>query len=377
MKSILAMAGAVALLVWGLYMVKTGILRTFGDALRGWLAKRLRNRFEGFAAGFGLAALLQSSTATALLVAGLQKKGLVATAAALACVLGADLGSAVVVKVLSLDLSGLIPLLVIAGVALFMRRAESRAGQFGRVLLGLAFIMSALRGIVAATAPLRESAGLVAALDAISAQPLGSLALGAALAIACFSSLAVVAIAAAAAASGLLPGEAAVWVVLGANFGSALLALLSTLGSSPIARRAPLGNFFFRSAACAAGAVFLSLASGAAARFGASPEAIVAFHVAFNAAVGAMGLSLLTPAAKLVEQLLPSNAFFPSTDVKLMAPENLVSSATALSLAEEETAKTARLFAAFWPKVAAPFRENRTNKPMQTRSNITEYLSRV
>lgn len=120
----------------------------------------------------------------------------------------------------------------------------------------------------------------------------------------CFSSLAVVAIAAAAAASGLLPGEAAVWVVLGANFGDALLALLSTLGSSSIARRAPLGNFFFRIAACAAGAAF------------------------------------------------------PSTNVKLMAPENLVSSATALALAEEETAKTSRLFSAFWPKAAVPFCEN-------------------
>ena len=126
-----------ALAVWGAYMVKTGILRTFGEALRSWLATRLSNRFAGFAAGMGLAMLLQSSTAASLLVASLQAGGLVSTAAALAAVLGADLGSALAARILTLNISSLIPILLIAGTFLFLRRMEKREGQFGRMLLGL------------------------------------------------------------------------------------------------------------------------------------------------------------------------------------------------------------------------------------------------
>ena len=120
-------------------MVKTGILRTFGEALRSWLATRLSNRFAGFAAGMGLAMLLQSSTAASLLVASLQAGGLVSTAAALAAVLGADLGSALAARILTLNISSLIPILLIAGTFLFLRRMEKREGQFGRMLLGFAF----------------------------------------------------------------------------------------------------------------------------------------------------------------------------------------------------------------------------------------------
>ena len=260
---LLGLAGAVALLVWGAYMVKTGILRTFGDALRTQLAVHMKNRLLGFAAGFGLASLLQSSTASALLVAGLQSGGLVTTTIALSAVLGADLGSAVMVRVLTLDLSGAAPLLILAGPILFMRRPQERSGQFGRILLGLAFILTALSTIVGVTEPLRAGANgmsgadgsLVAGVFALLAgsAPLSAVA-GVALALLFFSSLAVVAAAAAFSSAGLLPAEAGLWLVLGANFGSALLALLSTAGGSRTARRAPLGNFLFRTIGFAAGA---------------------------------------------------------------------------------------------------------------------------
>ena len=137
-------------------MVKTGILRTFGEALRSWLATRLSNRFAGFAAGMGLAMLLQSSTAASLLVASLQAGGLVSTAAALAAVLGADLGSALAARILTLNISSLIPILLIAGTFLFLRRMEKREGQFGRMLLGFAFVLLALQSIMASTQPMRD-----------------------------------------------------------------------------------------------------------------------------------------------------------------------------------------------------------------------------
>lgn len=358
MQSLIAMAGAVALLVWGLYMVKTGILRTFGESLRSWLSTRLKNRLSGFAAGFSLAALLQSSTASALLIAGLQNKGLVSTAIALSCVLGADLGSAVVVKVLTLDLSALIPFLTIAGVIPFIRRPESRLGQFGRVLLGLAFVMTALRLIVSATEPLRASTWLQNAFAVICSHEPLCLLLGITLAMACFSSLAVVALASSATATGLLTGEAAVWTVLGANFGSALLAVLSTMGSSAVARRAPLGNFIFRGFGFALGALILKCLPEAVNKFSAASSDIIAFHLVFNAAIGLLGLLFVRPAARLVERLLPSDVVFPNTEVKLLLPENLLTSATSLSLASQEIAKTASFLQTYWPKLAMLLKTN-------------------
>lgn len=169
MLSLLHLAGAVALLLWGTYMVKTAMLRTFGTALRTQLARFLTNRITGFFCGTVLASLLQSSTASALLVAGLQSEGLVSTAMALSAVLGADLGSAVMARVLTLNLSWTAPLLIFTGTLLFLKRSGDHAGQFGRVLLGLGFILTALQFIFTAVAPFKAEAGIL--FDAVNHTP--------------------------------------------------------------------------------------------------------------------------------------------------------------------------------------------------------------
>jgi len=323
---LLQIAGAVALLVWGTYMVKTGILRTFGESLRVCLAKYLKNRFLGFLAGFSLAAVLQSSTASALLVAGLQAGGLVTTAIALAAVLGADVGSAFMVRVLTLDLSSAVPVLILAGTFLFLRRTNERSGQFGRILLGLAFILMALRMIMEGTLPLRESEALTAAAQWFEASAPLSILLGILLALLFFSSLAVVATTAAFYAAGILSMEAGLWVVLGANLGSALLAILTTSGSSRTARKAPLGNGLFRTVGFVLGAVTLWLAPSVKTYFSAYPDGIVLFHLAYNAVVCIFGLLFVGPAAKLIDALFPAS----------------------LRLAKKEIAKTAEILERYW-----------------------------
>lgn len=355
--SLLFLAGAVALLVWGLYMIKTGILRTFGENLRNWLSTRLRNRAAGFAAGFGLAALLQSSTASALLVAGLQQKGLVTTAIALSCVLGADLGSAVVVQILSLDLSMLVPVLTLLGVFLFIRRQDSRPGQFGRILLGLAFVMMSLQMIVAATTPLRESPELLKLFVFVNSEPAVAAILGGSLAFFCFSSLAVVTVASAAAASGILAPQAGLWLVLGANLGSALVAVLSTMKSTSVTRRAPIGNLLFRSVGFTLGAATLGLLPEAVRLFTRQPTDLILFHLAFNAVLGFTGLCFIMPVARLVDAFLPSSAAIPSTEVALTA-ENLISPSAALGSAEQEILRSAMFLRRFWHTLSLPLKSN-------------------
>lgn len=342
-------------------MVKTGILRTFGEALRSWLATRLSNRFAGFAAGMGLAMLLQSSTAASLLVASLQAGGLVSTAAALAAVLGADLGSALAARILTLNISSLIPILLIAGTFLFLRRMEKREGQFGRMLLGFAFVLLALQSIMASTQPMRDSPIILETLAHLPEHPFLAAAVGIACAVLFFSSLAVVAVTAAATASGLLPASAALWVVLGANFGSALLAAAATAGASKAARKAPLGNFFFRVGGFAAGAAvlyFIPAAGSVFASLGDPADGVILFHVVYNTVIGAVGLSFIHPAAALIDRLVPVSVQTDDFETHLLSKENLLSSSSALVQVRHENARTAELFRKHWDALTPLIYEN-------------------
>src|SRR5215831_4659345 len=148
MQTLLNLLAGVALLVWGTHIVRTGLLRLYGGDLRRILRRSVSNRFKAFFAGLAVTALIQSSNATALMVTAFTGQGLIATAPALAVMLGADLGTALVTLVFSLDLSWLSPFLILVGVTLFMRRESTKFGRFGRVLIGLGLIILALQLIV-------------------------------------------------------------------------------------------------------------------------------------------------------------------------------------------------------------------------------------
>src|SRR6201981_2916050 len=116
---LLDIAGGVALLLWGLQLGQSGILRAFGPDLRRLLSKAVRNRFAAFAAGLGLTALLQSSTATGLMTSSLASDGMVGLVPALALMLGANVGTTLIVQVLSFNISAVAPVFFIIGVVTF------------------------------------------------------------------------------------------------------------------------------------------------------------------------------------------------------------------------------------------------------------------
>ena len=121
---LLDLMGGVALLLWGLHMVLSGVLRAFGPDLRRYLSKALGNRFSAFAAGLGLTALLQSSTATGLMTASLCAEGVVSLVPALAIMLGANVGTTLIVQLLSFNISLIAPVLFVIGLVTF--RAAAR-----------------------------------------------------------------------------------------------------------------------------------------------------------------------------------------------------------------------------------------------------------
>ncbi len=123
---LLDLIGAVALLLWGLHMVRSGILRAFGADLRSGLSKALGNRFAAFAAGLGLTAVLQSSTATALITTSFAAEGLVTLVPALAIMLGANVGTTLIVQLLSFNVSQVAPIFFVVGLVAFRTGGRTR-----------------------------------------------------------------------------------------------------------------------------------------------------------------------------------------------------------------------------------------------------------
>jgi phosphate:Na+ symporter len=283
MQHLLNLLAAVALLVWGTHIVRTGVLRLFGDTLREVIARSVGNRFQAMLAGVAVTGLVQSSTATCLIVSSFVGRGLIATAAALAVMLGADVGTAAMVVVFSFDLSWLSPLLIFVGVVLFISREKTNTGRFGRVIIGLGLITLALHLIGEATRPLIESPAVRQLLAALPSDIGLDILVGVLLTVLSYSSLAIVLLVATLAGAGLFSLPVALGLVLGANIGSGVLAVLSTARADVATRRLPVGSLAFK----VAGAVLaLPFLDGAAhllpAHLAAVPAQVVAFHLGFN-----------------------------------------------------------------------------------------------
>ena len=246
MTHLLNLLAAIALLVWGTHLVRTGILRVLGANLRNILAKSVDNRAKAIASGIGVTALLQSSTATALIVASFVGQGLMSLPSALAVMLGADIGTSLMAVLFSRDLSWLSPLFIFVGVVLFIARQSTTAGRVGRVLIGLGLMLLALSLVSVSAGVLTQAPAVKALLASLTSDLLLEITAGALLAVLAYSSLAIVLLTATLAATGVVPIDVALGLVLGANLGSGLLAVLTTLNAAAATRQVPLGNLLFK-----------------------------------------------------------------------------------------------------------------------------------
>ncbi len=306
MKHLLNLLAAIALLVWGTHLVRTGILRVFGANLRHVLSRSAGNRFTAALSGLGVTALVQSSTATALIVSSFVGQGLIALPLALAVMLGADIGTSLMAVVFSFDLSWLSPLFIFTGVVLFISRQTTNVGRFGRVLIGLGLMLLALRLVTDSTAVLTSNAAVKALLGTLSSDLLLEITVGAVLAVVSYSSLAIVLLTATLAASSVIPLDVALGLVLGANLGSGLLAVLTTARSAIEVRQVPLGNFLFKLLGVAAAAPLVGLWLRHVRPFlGEAATTVVLFHLMFNVLVGLVFITLTQVVARWVEKLLP------------------------------------------------------------------------
>jgi phosphate:Na+ symporter len=305
---LLDLMGGVALLLWGLHMVLTGVLRAFGPDLRRILGKALRNRFAAFCAGLGLTALLQSSTATGLMTASLAADGTVNLVPALAIMLGANVGTTLIVQLLSFDVVAAAPVLFVIGLVTFrLAGGNPLTKALGRVAIGLGLTLLALHILLDTLAPAEQAPAVRALLGSITNDPVLCIVIAAALTWAAHSSVAVVLLVMSLAYSQFVTTEAAFALVLGANLGSAINPLIEA-GSrgDPASRRLPVGNMLNRLVGvCLALALLHPIAQELSAWQPDAAKRIAEFHMLFNIALALIFIGLLDPVAQLLIRFLP------------------------------------------------------------------------
>src|SRR4249920_1623353 len=305
---LLDLMGGVALLLWGLHMVHSGILRAFGSDLRLLLAKALSNRFTAFGAGLGLTALLQSSTATALITSSFTSEGLVSLVPALAIMLGANVGTTLIVQILSFNISAIAPVLFIIGLVAFRSGPRSRVKDIGRVSIGLGLMLLALHILLNTLAPAENAPGVRVFMDAITGDPVLCIFFGAVVTWLVHSSVASVLLVMSLAYAHFVTPYAALALVLGANLGSAVNPIVEgARRDNPASYRLPLGNLVNRLVGIALVAPFLGPISVHLQAW--QPDAAKAtaqFHIAFNVATAIIFIGLLDGMARLLKKLLPT-----------------------------------------------------------------------
>ena len=337
---LLDLVGGVSLLLWGLHMVHSGIVRAFGSDLRRFLGAALRNRFLAFLAGILVTALLQSSTATGLMTASFVTGGTVDLVPALAIMLGANVGTTLIVQVLSFNVSAVAPILFLVGVTAFKRGGQTRTRDLGRVAIGIGLMVLSLHILLDTLAPAENAPAVRTLLGAITNEPLLCVLMAAALTWAAHSSVTVVLLVMSLAYSNFITPVAALALILGANLGSAINPLVEgSRSDNPASRRLPLGNLLNRAVGCVLVLPFLHPIAAALLQLEPNPSRMAAvFHTAFNVGLALVFILPLNALAALLTRLLPDRPKTNDPAAPLYLDETaLVTPSVALVCAARET----------------------------------------
>lgn len=339
MDTIINIVGGIALLIWGIRMVRTGMTRSFGAELRKMLSLSSGNRLYAFLAGLTITSAIQSSTATAMIVASFAGQNLILTTAALAVMLGADVGTALVVQILSFDLHWLSPILIAAGVFLFLSSERNKRKNMGRIMLGIGLMLLALKLISLASAPMRESELVSVMLLPLSQEPVLTVVLIALLTWISHSSVAAILLVISLANMQVLSVQMAVTMVLGVNLGAGLPAFVMTMKSPPATRRVTLGNLIMRAVGVA---LVLPTVPYAIAHIGAlsdhAGQTVALAHLSFNALLALVFLPLLSLVSAGVTRVLPDvTATDAESGPRYLDANALETPAVALNCAARET----------------------------------------
>lgn len=362
MLTLLNLLSAVALLIWGTHIVRTGILRVYGSNLRHVIGQNMSRRWLAFIAGIMVTAMVQSSNATAMLVTSFVGQGLMALTPALATMLGADVGTALMARVLTLDLSWLSPLLIFLGVIFFLSRKQTRVGQMGRVSIGLGLIILALQLIVEAATPITHAQGVKVIFASLTGDILLDALVGALFAMISYSSLAAVLLTATLAGASVISLPVAIGLVIGANIGSGVLAFLSTSMQNAAGRQVALGSLLYKLIGLLLIIPVLDPLVHWIDSFDFSAqEMVIGFHLLYNTTRCLILLPSVGLMAKLCAWLLPERPDINGTaKPRHLDPTALVTPSLALANAARETLRIGDLVDSMLEAMLAVLRGKQT-----------------
>lgn len=320
-------------------MVRTGVTRCYGSSLRHILGEHLDSRYVSFLAGAGVTALLQSGTATCLMTASFASRGLVATAPALAIMLGADVGTTLVAQVFSMPLGWLSPVLLLGGVSAYHIGHNQRTHELGRVAVGIGLLLLALRLIVDNANALRDSQAVLVVIESLGGEPLLAILIGVLLTWLAHSSLAIVLLLVSLVGTGTMPLDLAFILVLGANIGGTVPPIVATLSSAPAARRVAWSNSAFKLAGVLVVLPLLEPVTGLLESIQSDPvRQLVNFHTAFNLALALTLVPLTGVLGRLAVRLMPDPPGRPDESApRYLDPAAQAEPALALACAARET----------------------------------------
>jgi len=351
-------------------------MRVYGADLRRVLSRSVAKKPMAFVAGIGVTALVQSSNATTLLVTSFVAQELVGLTPALVIILGADVGTALMARLLTFDLSWLSPLFIFFGVVFFLGRKQTRAGQLGRTSIGLGLILLALQLIVAAATPITHAAGVKVLFSSLTGDVLLDALIGAVFAIISYSSLAAVLITATLTATAVISFKVALCLVIGANLGSGLLAMLNNSTSNAAGKRVALGSLLFKFIGSLIVLPFIDVLAEWLQKLPVNDEELVIFfHVFYNLIRCLIMVPFAGAMAGLCQRLIGEDA---ETELRLK-PKHLDTSALdtpalALANASRETLRLGdvleQMLATFSKVVGGELREEREIRKLDDDADV-------
>lgn len=305
--SLLKLLGGLALFLYGMHMMSAGLEGAAGDRMKGILEKLTSNRFLGIIVGAGITAVIQSSSATTVMVVGFVNSQLMTLNQAVWIIMGANIGTTITGQLIALDASKIAPLVAILGVVLVTFLKGKKINAFGEIFAGLGILFIGMDMMKDAMVPLQESAVFINAMTTIS-NPVLAILLGAGFTALIQSSSASVGILQALAVSGLIPLSSAIYIIFGQNIGTCITSVLASLGANRNAKRATIIHLSFNIIGTLVFMIFVHLVPFIdwMEAVTASPAAQIAnTHTIFNIATTLLLIPLGNQLAKLAKVILP------------------------------------------------------------------------
>lgn len=382
------LAAGVALLLWSVRLIRTGVERAFLPELKRGLKILSENRMSAAFGGGMAAMLMQSSTAVALIGAGFAVSGMLAPPSALALLLGAEVGSALMAKVLTLPVQAVMPFALLVGVVVFLKAGRRRTKQIGRITIGFALVLLSLGMIREATVPIGASTIVQSIAAYFQSDLISAYVVGAILAWLMHSSLAAVLTFATFAASALVGGTVAAALVIGANLGGAVISFALLWSQERPAKLVVLANLVARTCVTLVALALLLTGVLNISAFGTAPgQQVVMLHIAMNVALLVVALPFTNLLIRLADAFVPRHSSITADNVTALDPSALDHVPLALACAQRELLRMAEtvqvmlvpaihLFRNWDPELARTI-ELRENDVDRMHFDIKIYVSRL